>query len=516
LAAKDRNMQWETLELEAMALWQAAAAGFLALPEGWRTALPLLAAGALGAVLAALIWLRPLRRTLRHVRHELREARDAAARLEEARAALDREAAELAARTERLGAVEAEAAALRQRLETEIRTGAAVQSQLEAERRSHAARVEELQRLQGEVETKFAALAQEALGRNADSFLKLVTERFAQHKEASDEDLARRQKSIEALLKPVQENLGKFEQAVGEIEKARAGAYAQIQEQVRNLAEGQARLTGETGRLVQALRAPKTRGRWGEFQLRQVFEMAGMMEHVDFLTEKSFDTDDGRRRPDALVRLPGGKSLVVDAKTPLEGYLNALETTDPVAQEAALADHARQMKAHVRGLASKDYWKALPEAPDFVVMFIPGEAFYSAAIERDPTLFETALEARVLVCSPTTLIALTKSIAYGWQQERLAKNVEKAAHTARELYDRLKTFGGHLDGVGRGLRQAVDRYNKAVSSMESRVLPSARKFEALGVLTDGAEQTDPGRVEEQPQALSAGEFMDEDRPAAAE
>jgi DNA recombination protein RmuC len=237
--------------------------------------------------------------------------------------------------------------------------------------------------------------------------------------------------------------------------------------------------------------------------------MAGMTEHVDFQTEHSFDTDEGRRRPDALVRLPGGKSVVVDAKTPLDAYLTALETSDPAEQAAALANHARQLKAHVRSLASKEYWNALPEAPDFVVMFVPGEAFYSAAIEHDPDLFETALESRVLVCSPTTLIALVKSIAYGWQQEKLARNAQEVARQARELYQRLATYGGHMDKLGRGLRQAVDNYNKAVGALESRVLPSARRFESLGVLPEGSEIEEPAPVEHEPRALSASEFSQE-------
>ncbi|MEM1313787.1 MAG: DNA recombination protein RmuC [Pseudomonadota bacterium] len=500
-------MQWETLELELAALGQAAAAWLSGLPEGWRLALPLLLAAALGAAVCALLWLRPLRRIVRRLRHELRDARDAAARLEEARAALDREAAELSARTERLGAAEAEAERLRGRLEAEIETRAALASQLETERRSHAARVEELQRLEGEVETKFAALANDALGANAERFLALVSERFAQHKSAAEKDLTARKTEIEGLLTPVREQLGRFEVSVGEIEKARAGAYAQLSEQIRTLQDGNRSLGDETRRLVQALRAPKTRGRWGEMQLKRVFEMAGMLENVDFFPEKSLETDAGLRRPDAVVRLPGGKSVVIDAKTPLEGYLNALETADPAAQETGLSDHARQLKAHVKGLASKEYWAALPEAPDFVVMFVPGEAFYAAAVERDPSLIETAFESRVLVCSPTTLIALIKSIAYGWQQERLAEDAQKAADASRELYERLKTFGGHLDAVGRGLKTAVTHYNKAVSSMESRVLPSARKIEGLSVLAEGGDRVaDPTRVEDQPQALSAQEF----------
>ena len=467
--------------------------------------LPALVLGlAAGAGALWLVSLRPLRRRAERAEGALIEAREDAA-------ALDRELAVAEVRAGRLDAAEAEIRALRERLSEAAEARAELKSALETERRQHGARLEELRRMEGEVEQKFAALAADALGRNAESFLGLVSERFAQHKQTADEDLERRQKAIEGLLAPIRDNLGKFETAVGEIEKARHDAYGAIRTQVQALTEGQARLTSETGRLVQALRAPKTRGRWGEYQLRQVFEMAGMMEHVDFLTERSFDTEDGRRRPDALVRLPGGKSVVVDAKTPLDAYLTALEATEPTAQAEALAAHARQLKTHVRQLGAKDYWNALPETPDFVVLFVPGEAFYSAAMEQDPEIFETALAARVLVCSPTTLIALVKSIAYGWQQEVLAKNAREVADQARELYDRLNTFGGHMDGVGRGLRQAVERYNRAVGSLQSRVLPAARRFEALGVTPEGAEMPGPQPVEHVP----AGGWEPEAEPPAS-
>ena len=427
--------------------------------------------------------------------------------------ALDRDLAVAHARAGRLEDAEDELRDLRHELTKSVESRARLRSELETERREHDARVDELRRLEGEVEKKFAALASQALGRNAESFLGLVSERFAQHKQSADEDLARRQKAIEGLIAPIRENLGKFETAVGEIEKARNDAYGAIRTQVEALAQGQAQLSSETGRLVQALRAPKTRGRWGEFQLRQVFEMAGMMEKVDFLLERSFDTDDGRQRPDALVRLPGGKSVVIDAKTPLDAYLTALEATDPAAQAQALADHARQLKAQVKLLGGKDYWAALPEAPDFVVMFVPGEAFYSAAMEQDPTIFETALDAKVLVCSPTTLIALVKSIAYGWQQEKLAENAEKVARDARTLYERLAKFGEHMDGVGRGLRQAVSRYNDAVGSLETRVMPSARGFRDSGVVGEGVELSAPRQVELEPRRLNAPELTPEDAPA---
>lgn len=503
------------------------------MPDALAAALPAVALVAALAAVAALAGLAAARGRLKAAREELEALaplREEAARLRwdlERLPKLESDLAEAqAARAEdskARAAAEAEAKALREDremrtrelaelraardAEAEARAGA--QRELAALKQTHEARMQELRNAKEEMEKTFRQAASGALDQNAKNFLQLVSERFEQHKATAEEDLAKRQKAIEGLMKPIQENLGKFEARVGEIEKARNDAYGAIRQQVETLAQGQQRLTSETGKLVQALRAPKTRGRWGEFQLRQVFEMAGMTEHVDFLTERGFDTDEGRRRPDALVRLPGGKSVVVDAKTPLDAYLTALETSDPAAQAEAMANHARQLKTHVRMLSSKEYWNALPEAPDFVVLFVPGEAFYSAAVEHDPTLFETALEAKVLVCSPTTLIALVKSIAYGWQQEKLAQNAQEVAAQARQLYDRLSTFGGHMDGLGRGLRQAVDRYNKAVGALESRVLPSARKFETLGVLAEGAQVAEPAQVEHEPRALSASEFTEE-------
>lgn len=504
-------MQWDAWLAAALtratALWDAALTQWSALPPLTQALIALALAAALGALLTA----APLRARLRALRADL-------SALDADRRALDREVASLAARTERLATVEAEADALRARLDAALEHRAALEAELRAERQSHAARLAELRAAETRLSATFDQLATGALDRNAAQFLARVTERFEAHKTAAEADLEARRRAIEALVTPVRETLGKFETQVGALEKSRAEAYGDIRTLIGTLTEGQRQLRGETGRLVQALRAPKTRGRWGEFQLRQVFEMAGMLEHVDFDLEPSHDTDAGRRRPDARVRLPGGKTVVVDAKTPLDAYLTALEAEPgSPAQDQALTDHARQLKAHVKGLAAKDYWNALPETPDFVVMFIPGEAFYSAAVERDPSLFEEALSARVLICSPTTLIALVKSIAYGWQQERLAENAQKVAAEARSLYDRLRGFGEHMDGLGRGLRQAVDRYNKAVGTLEARVLPAARRFETLSVLPPDAALPSPAPVEDAPRSLNAPEYATpelkaEDRP----
>ena len=391
------------------------------------------------------------------------------------------ESARLAATAERVPQLEQENAALRDRLEAAERANAALEANRDSERKSHEARVEELTRMGAELERKFAGLAAEVLGKNSESFLKLVSERFEKHSESAKDDLEKRRVAIETLVKPLGESLTKFEHKVGEIEKARTGAYEAIKEQVKSLAEGQTGLRTETSRLVQALRRPQTRGRWGEYQLRNVLEMAGMTEHVDFVEQPTIAGEEGRLRPDVVIRVPGGKSIIIDAKTPLDAYLNAVEASDEQTRERLMADHARQVRDHVRGLASRDYWKSLPETPEFVVMFVPGEPFFAAAIESDPALFENAARQRILISTPTTLIALVKTIAYGWQQEKLAENAQVVAEQGRDLYDRIKVFGGHMGDLGKALRQTVDRYNKSVGSLEGRVLPAARKFEALGV-----------------------------------
>ncbi|UWQ34918.1 DNA recombination protein RmuC [Leisingera sp. M527] len=428
--------------------------------------------------------------------------RGAARQLEQANAGLNQEAAGLRAEVKRLPELNDELATLRRTSDNERAARYQAEAQVQALKAEHAARLEELKQMNAQMEHKFAALASGVLKQNSESFLSLVSERFQAHSKTADADLAKRHAAIEGLVKPLDQKLGQFGERIKEIEKARNEAYGAIQTQVKHLADGQAALGGETRKLVQALRAPKTRGRWGEMQLRQVFEMAGMAEHVDYELEKSVGTDDGLRRPDAIVRIPGGKSIVVDAKTPLEGYLDALEAETPDQQQQALLRHSGHVKTHVRQLASKSYQSALGETPDFVVMFIPGETFVSAAVEADPGLIEYAFENKVLIATPTTLMALVKSIAYGWQQEKMAENAIEVQKTAKELYDRLATFSKNLASVGKSLSSSVNNYNKAVGSLEARVLPSARRFEAMGVVANGAELEDPGQVEVEPRQVA--------------
>jgi DNA recombination protein RmuC len=395
-----------------------------------------------------------------------------------AREALAVEKATAAALAGRVPQLECTSSDLRMQLDSATKTATEMRANLETEWKTYSARVQELENMGAEIERNFAVLASEALGKNSENFLKLMSERFEKHKAAAEKDLEERQKAIELLVKPVSESLTKFEHKLGELETARVGAYFAITEQVKKLAEGQVGLRTETSRLVQALRQPKTRGRWGEYQLRNVLEMAGMTEHVDFIEEQTIEGDGGRLRPDVIVRLPGGKSVVIDAKTPLEAYLAALDTNDEETRERQMVDHARQVRDHVRTLASREYWKALPVTPDFVVMFVPGEAFFASAIESDPNLFEQAVRQRVLISTPTTLIALLKAIAYGWQQEKLAENAQTVASEARDLFDRIKVFSGYMRDLGRSLQQAVEQYNKG--SGHSR-RASFRQLEGLRI-----------------------------------
>lgn len=455
----------------------------------------LLIPGAMAAVLllAVIVLITRLSAARQHVA-DLREDAREMAQLRQALAVARAEA-------DRLPGLDAEMQGLRTRLQDEVSARVRAESALTILQREHEARLEELRGMKKDLEDRFANLASGVLRKNSESLLDMVTERFKTHSQSARADLDKRNQAIENLVKPLHEKLGHFDTHIKQIEKARNEAYGAIQTQVKSLAEGQASLGSETRKLVQALRAPKTRGRWGEMQLRQVFDMAGMSEGVDYRLEHHMDTDAGARRPDAIVHIPGGKSIVIDAKTPLAAYLDALEAEPPEEQTAHMARHAAQVKKHVQLLSSKAYQESIDETPDFVVMFIPGETFVSAAAEADSGIIEYAFERKVLIATPTTLMALVKAIAYGWQQEKMARNAAEVQRVARELYDRLKVFGGHLDGIGTALGRSVASYNKAVGSMEGRVLPSARKFEQMGVVSPGAEIDVPQRVETETRRL---------------
>ena len=353
----------------------------------------------------------------------------------------------------------------------------------------------------------FKVISAEALAKNNQSFLELArTSLETQHTVAKGE-LEKRQQAIGELVAPVKATLEKFEQQIHGIEKTRVDAYATLTEQVRSLAEGQGRLRTETGNLVKALRAPQTRGRWGEIQLKRVVEMAGMLDHCAFFEQESSTSEDGRLRPDLIIRLPGGKNIVVDAKAPLAAYLDALETDDEDLKKQKLQDHARQVRDHLVKLGRKAYWEQFQPSPDFVVLFLPGETFYSAALEADPGLIEQGVEQKVILATPTTLIALLRAVAYGWTQQALTDNAERISALGRELYERIATVAEHWAGVGKNLNDAVGAYNKSVASLESRVLVTARRFKELKVAGEDKEIRDLSPVEISPRTIQATELL---------
>lgn len=393
-----------------------------------------------------------------------------------------------------------ELAGERREREQEAKARAAAEAALALERRNAAEKAEAERRL-GD---RFQSLSREALQANNEQFLQLAREQLGTIQQAASGDLEKRQQAIAEMVRPVKDSLEKVDGKIQELEKARSHAYGALTQQVRNLLETQNALRAETGNLVKALRAPSVRGRWGEMQLQRVVEMAGMLEHCDFAQQQTVAGDDGRLRPDLIVKLPGGKQLVVDAKAPLAAYLDALEAQDEDGRRAHLANHARQLRNHVAQLARKAYWDQFEHSPEFVVLFVPNEAVFSAAMEEDPSLMEGAFSERVLLASPTTLIALLRAAAFGWRQERLARDAQEIASLGRDLHKRLGKLGDHFAKVGRGLATAVGAYNETVGSFEHMVVPGARKLREKAAPMDA--ELDPiADVEIVPRSLQPAE-----------
>jgi DNA recombination protein RmuC len=357
-----------------------------------------------------------------------------------------------------------------------------------------------LQSAKEKLSDTFKSLAADALRQNNEGFLTLATEKLAAARSEAAGDLEARKTAIETLVKPLAESLENMERQIQTIEGARREAYGSLTEQVKSLVTTQESLRSETANLAKALRSPAVRGRWGEIQLKRVVELAGMLDRCDFYRQESVDTEGGRVRPDLRVQLPGGKNIVVDAKVPLQAYLEALEAPTEERRAAKLKEHAQQVRSHMNQLSAKAYWDHLQPTPEFVILFLPGETFFSAALEQDPSLIEQGVNQRVILATPTTLIALLRAVAYGWRQEQIAENAQRISDLGQELHERLATMVEHLARLGMSLGRSIEAFNSAVGSFETRVLPKARQFKELGV-ANTKEITELDPIDRVPRAL---------------
>jgi len=386
-----------------------------------------------------------------------------------------------------------------------------LQTELEKDRAVHAERLKAYREAEAKLRETFQALSADALKTNNEAFLALAETRLREARTEATTDIDGRKKAIEDLLAPMAKTLDRVDREIADAERRRVESGAQLLQKIASLDTAGQNLREETRRLTDALKRPGVRGRWGELQLKRVVELAGMVEYCDFTEQHTIDGDDRRMRPDVIVRLPGRRHVVVDAKVPLDAYLRALEAPDESTRRDLLADHARQVRAHLTQLAAKDYAAHVQPSPDFVVMFLPGEMFLSAALEQDPTLIEFGAVGnakRVIPASPTTLIALLRAVAYGWQQEAMEENARKISELGRSLYDAVRTLGARIDTLGTRLKSSLEAYNDAVGSLEGNVLVKARKFKELHAANGGEEIKSLEPIDRVPRMLQAPELTD--------
>lgn len=382
--------------------------------------------------------------------------------------------------------------------------------QAELERRLVEERLTLLTQTQEQLQATFLTLSREALEKNNHSFLELAKLSQEKLQERARGELEQKHKAIDQLLQPIKEGLGRLDLGMKQLEKDRKGDQQSLNHQLHSLIDTEKQLRHETASLVKALREPLARGRWGEIQLKRVVELAGMLNHCDFYEQETQTNEEGKLRPDLLIRLPGGRQVVVDAKVPLEAFLEAVQATDETQRKIHLLRHAKQVRSHVLALSKKAYWESFQPTPEFVILFLPAETFFSAALEFDPTLIEVGAAQGVILATPTTLIALLRSVAYGWKQESLSRHAEQVSLLGHELYKRLIDMGSHIAKVGRGLTSAVDSYNKAVGSLETRVFATARKFKEMGAASAALEIETIEMVDKLTRQLQVPEMQDLD------
>ena len=380
---------------------------------------------------------------------------------------------------------------LQKRIEEEQRLRATAEKDAESQRANLAEQRRLLDDAQVKLREAFQSLAGEALQSSSNQFIELAKSKFDSLQKEAQGDLDQRKLAIKAMVDPLETALNGLRTEVSRVESARQEAYGSLRSEVQLLATTNRELREETGSLVNSLKQPQVKGKWGELTLRRVVELAGMSPHCDFLEQQSVDTEEGRLRPDLMIYLPGGTQIVVDVKVPLHGFFKAVSAQSDAEYREAMAQHAALVREHIKGLSSKEYWKQFEPTPEFVVLFVPGESFFSAALEQDRTLIEDAIDKRVVLASPTTLIALLRAIAYGWKQQLVAENAERIKDLGKELYDRVVKFAEHLSDIAKGLERASKAYNNAVASFDSRLIPSARKFREMGVGSEDVPQIEP-------------------------